>query len=149
MNDAEIKHLEFIQNIINRMNANSFQIKNWTITILTALLALFGSSNNKFFLFIAFLPCLLFWFLDAYYLQQERIFRGIYNDVAKLSKSPKTQRLFELNTSLYKGGDYSYVSSFFSITILKVYPILIILVLTLHFVVAGSFFPLYLDVFSK
>ena len=52
MNDAEIKHLEFIQNIINRMNANSFQIKNWTITILTALLALFGSSNNKFFLFI-------------------------------------------------------------------------------------------------
>ncbi|HAS3028641.1 TPA: hypothetical protein ACQJO5_002937 [Vibrio parahaemolyticus] len=149
MNEAEIKHLEFIQNIITRMNSNSFQIKNWAITILTALMALFGSSENNFFLFIAFLPCLLFWFLDAYYLQQERIFRGIYNDVAKLSESPQNQRLFELNTSLYKGGDYGYLKSFFSITILKTYPPLIFLVFSLHFVVSGSFLPIYLDAFSK
>ncbi|EJC6764990.1 hypothetical protein MX824_003454 [Vibrio parahaemolyticus] len=149
MNDAEIKHLEFIQNIITRMNSNSFQIKNWAITIFTALIALFGSSQNNFFLFISFLPCLLFWLLDAYYLQQERIFRGIYNDVAKLSDSPQFQRLFELNTSLYKGGDYSYLKSFLSRTILKVYPPLILLAFSLHFVVSGSFLPVYLNVLSK
>lgn len=32
----KIKHLEFIQNIINRMNLNSFQIKEWMIMIVSA-----------------------------------------------------------------------------------------------------------------
>ena len=31
--EQEIKHIELIQAIINRMNSNSFSIKGWAITI--------------------------------------------------------------------------------------------------------------------
>ena len=35
MNENKLKHLEFIQNIITRMNSNSFVIKGWSITLVT------------------------------------------------------------------------------------------------------------------
>ena len=44
MLEEKLKHLEFIQNAINRMNANSFQIKGWMITITAALLAILFAS---------------------------------------------------------------------------------------------------------
>ena len=84
--EAKIKHLEFIQNIITRMNHNSFQIKTFTITIVAALLAVYASNKNELFIAIGTMPVILFWFLDAYYLQQERKFRGIYGNVAGFKK---------------------------------------------------------------
>ena len=78
----QIKHLEFIQAVITRMNANSFQLKGWSIAIVSALLALYANSNNVIYIFVAIIPTLLFWGLDAYYLQQERKFRGVYNNVS-------------------------------------------------------------------
>ena len=81
MEQEKIQHLEFIQNNINRMNSNSFQIKEWMITIVSALLALYVSSGNENYIFLAIIPTALFWFLDAYYLLQERKFRCLYNDV--------------------------------------------------------------------
>lgn len=47
------KHLEFIQNIITRMNTNSFQIKGWAVTIVYALLAIYASSKNEYFILAA------------------------------------------------------------------------------------------------
>ena len=83
MNEEKIKHLEFIQGVINRMNSNSFQIKGWMITIVAALLALYASSSNVAYIFVGIVPTILFWLLDSYYLQQERKFRGVYDDVLK------------------------------------------------------------------
>ncbi|WP_318492528.1 hypothetical protein [Photobacterium leiognathi] len=141
MNNAEQKHLEFVQNVVTRMNSNSFQIKNWSITVFTALFALYGSNANSFFLFIATLPTLLFWMLDAYYLQQERKFRGIYEDVAKLSDNPKSTKLFQMNPSLYVKGKYSYTSSLLSITELKLYLPLIFLSQISHYLTTGTLWP--------
>ena len=83
--ENKIKHLEFIQTVITRMNQNSFQIKGWMITIVSALLALYASSGKQIYILVAIVPTVIFWFLDTYYLQQERKFRGVYNDVAGLS----------------------------------------------------------------
>jgi hypothetical protein len=121
MSENTMKHLEFIQNIVNRMNANSFQIKGWSITITAALLALYASSHNTIYIFIAVVPTLLFWFLDAYYLQQERIFIGIYEDIAGLSNPPVEIREFEMPTHKYKGGKYCYYKAMRSKTIWPVY----------------------------
>ena len=44
-----IKHLEFIQNVITRMNTNSFQIKGWSIVVVSALLAIYASTKDNFF----------------------------------------------------------------------------------------------------
>ena len=36
MMENKIKHLEFIQSTITRMNQNSFQIKGWMITFVSS-----------------------------------------------------------------------------------------------------------------
>lgn len=126
MQPEQIKHLEFIQNVITRMNTNSFQIKGWSIVIVSALMAIYASTQNNYFFLTAIFPTLIFWFLDAYYLNQERKFRGLYNDVAGVTDSPKEIKLFAMRPDLYVSGQYSYWSSFFSITILKMYLAMIV-----------------------
>lgn len=126
--DSKIKHLEFIQSTIARMNQNSFLIKGWMITIVSALLALYADSKKIAYIRIAIIPVIVFWFLDAYYLQQERRFRGIYNDVAGLSSedSKKDVREFEMPLQKYQCGKYCYFNVLFSITIFPIYGIVII-----------------------
>ena len=85
MNEKEqvIKHLEIIQGVINRLANNSFLIKSWSMTIISAAI-LFISRNQNYseYIILSFLiPVLGFWILDGYFLWQERVFRGIYNDV--------------------------------------------------------------------
>ena len=79
--ESKIEHLKMIQGIITRMNTNSFQIKGWTITLVSALLALYANSRKVTYIFIALIPVLIFWFLDSYYLQQERKFRELYKEI--------------------------------------------------------------------
>ena len=133
MLDEKIKHLEFIQNVITRMNANSFQIKGWTVTIVSALLAIYASTKNNYFILACLFPATVFWFLDTYYLCQERKLRGLYNDVADITESPQAIKLFEIRPDLYTGGKYSYWSVFRSITILKMYLSLNVLLVALFF----------------
>lgn len=129
MSNEKLKHLEFIQNIITRMNTNSFQIKGWSIVIVSALSAIYASTKNKYFFLVAVLPTLIFWFLDAYYLNQERKFRGLYDDVAGVTDKPKKIKLFAMRPDLYVNGKYSYWSAFFSGTILKMYLSIIVILI--------------------
>ena len=89
---AEIKeerrqHLAFIQDVITRMNSNSFSLKGLMITIVAALVAFTVNDDNRetavFYLAIALLLVLLFWFLDAYYLKMEKQYRMLYDDAVK------------------------------------------------------------------
>ena len=121
MTAEQLKHLEFIQNVITRMNTNSFQIKAWAVTIVSALLAIFASTKNDYFVLAALFPTTVLWFLDAYYLTQERRFRGLYDDVAGIPEQPKPIKLFAMRPDLYAGGKYSYWSSFTSVTIRTLY----------------------------
>lgn len=128
--DHQIKHLEFIQGVINRMGSNSFQMKGWMITIVSALLAIYAENNNMLYPLFGLLPTAIFWGLDAYYLQQERMFRGLYNNVAGISTPSREIMPFEMPLNLYKGGKYSYFNVFKSVSILPLYlPVAIILLL--------------------
>jgi len=127
MEEEKIKHLEFIQNIITRMNTNSFQIKEWTVILISAFLALYASTKNNCFILLGVVPATLLWFLDAYYLTQERKFRGLYNDVAGVSEKPKKVKLFEMRPDLYEGGKYTYRNVFCSETIGLFYASIIIM----------------------
>jgi hypothetical protein len=121
MKEEKIKHLEFIQNIITRHNTNSFQIKGLTVAIVSALLAVYASNNNLEFIWIGIIPTILFWFLDSYYLQLERKFRGLYNDVAGVSKEPKEIKEMEMRPDLYKAGKYKFINVLFSNTMYPLY----------------------------
>ena len=133
MDDNKIKHLEFIQNVITRMNNNSFQIKGWMITITSAILALYASTKNRDFVLVAMLPVFLFWFLDSYFLTQERKFRGLYNDVAGVSKNPQEIKLFAMRPDLYTGKKYSFWDVFRSVTIFWLYFSVLVLLGAVYF----------------
>ena len=134
MLEEKLKHLEFIQSTINRMSANSFHIKGWMITIVSALLAIFATTKNADFVLVAIFPTAIFWLLDAYYLTQERKFRGLYNDVAGVTDIPEPVKSFEMSTKAYKKGEYSYWDVFRSKTILPLHLFLIIALVVLYLV---------------
>jgi hypothetical protein len=58
----------------------------------------------------AVVPTILFLILDTYYLQQERKFRGVYNDVAGLSLTRQKiiVRNFEMPIQKHVGGKYTF-----------------------------------------
>lgn len=79
--EAWIKHLEFIQNAITRMANNSFWLKGWSVTLVAATFALNITTPSSLLILIALVPVLAFWYLDAYFLHQERLFRRLYDNV--------------------------------------------------------------------
>lgn len=100
--ESKIEHLKMIQGIITRMNTNSFQIKGWTITLVSALLALYANSRKVTYIFIALIPVLIFWFLDSYYLQQERKFRELYKEIVNTTHYGTDIKEFEMLIDKYK-----------------------------------------------
>ena len=76
LKECMLKEIEIIQDIIKRMAFNSFMIKGWAITLVVVSLLLKGT--EKYQIWIAFIPLLVFWFLDAYFLWQERLYRKLY-----------------------------------------------------------------------
>lgn len=121
--DEKIKHLEFVQNVIARMNVNSFQLKGWMITIVSALLALYVSTEKSLYVFVAVIPDILFWCLDAYYLKQEKLYRKLYQDIVNNSVSP-----FDMNANRY---DVSYRKVYWSKTVAGLYFTIAIILLLL------------------
>ena len=87
MENSKIRHLEMIQGIINRMAANSFKLKGWAVTLVSGIFALASRDTDKLYFLIAYIPIVIFWGLDSYYLLQERLFRSLYNKVRLLDEN--------------------------------------------------------------
>jgi len=132
LSNEKIKHLEMIQNVITKMHNDSNQVKRLTIISVATLLSVFIFTKNNWYVLVAFLPTIVFWFLDTYYLWQQRKFRGVYDDVAGITKNNEI-KLFAMRPDLYTGGKYSYFSVFFSVTILWVYLPVIGILLGIYF----------------
>lgn len=82
MSEYNVKHLEMIQAIIERIGNNSFVIKGWSFTSIGALFAFWFSNTSMWYiLLLNFCVTILFWFHDAYYLSLERQFRRLYDEV--------------------------------------------------------------------
>lgn len=125
MNEKKLKHLEFIQGVITRMANNSFLIKGWAITLVAALFALEDKDEKQGLVFVAAIPVLMFWILDAYFLSQERQYRELYKFVA--SKDEKDIN-FDMNASCYKDDKNAWVSCVASVTLAWFYGALAVIV---------------------
>ena len=130
--DEKIKHLEFVQNVITRMNVNSFQLKGWMITIVSALLALYVNSENVLYVFVAVVPVIVFWFLDAYYLKQEALYRKLYQDIVNDNGVER----FDMNTNR---NNVCYCKVFWSKTIAGLYCTIAVLLLLLGLFLTFSY----------
>lgn len=94
------EHLEMIQNVINRMGNNSFLLKGWAVLVIVAIFTFTGESNNDIrCILFTNVPLVVFWGLDSYYLQLERKYRKLYDDI-RLQESDKTD--FNMNPSNVK-----------------------------------------------
>jgi len=132
--ESVLKHLEFIQNVITRMNSNSFVIKGWAVTIVAALLALCANKSLgfpvHFFLCIATLVIFMFWMLDAYYLSQERQYRELYNETICDLKTTD----LSMNASGFNSDSNTWLCSFFSKTLTIFFGLLVFLTYVLALV---------------
>lgn len=137
-----IKHLEFIQLTLIRMAANSFLLKGWAVTFVVAILAFTSTDHPKNASLIALVPCLLFWYLDGFFLAQERRYRDLYNTVRLNPTRPLSQVDFSLDTSPFNPqGNWwqktrckkSVFRCLTSLTIASFYGVLMIIVLTVWF----------------
>ena len=125
MSDDQRQHLTFIQDVITRMNSNSFSLKGLMITIVAALSALFagnyGRATGIIYLSIAALLVVVFWLLDAYYLKMERQYRRLYDDAVAGAVEP-----YAMDASGYAVSFWGVV---FSRTVWPVYlPLLAVIV---------------------
>lgn len=131
--ENKIKHLEFIQDTINRMASNLFFLRGWTITLIAALFALFVKDANHGYIFVVYFPVIIFWILDGYFLSQERLFRALYNHVRKLDEKEID---FSMDTNKYKSDEKnSWICSMFSSTLLFFYLPIIAIMLVITYLI--------------
>lgn len=98
--ENKYKHMDYIQSAISRMESNSFYLKGWNVTIIAAIVALSFKESDWRIYACALVLNVVFWFLDAYYLKQEKLFRELYNKVSQISDDNLID--FSMNTSEFK-----------------------------------------------
>lgn len=122
-NENKIKHLEFIQLIITRMNVNSFLVKGWLVTLVAAIFVLSEKDANHQFLWFPPFVTILFWILDAYFLSNERKYRSLYDDVRVLTEDKIN---YSMDISNYQSGTHSVICCAVSATLLLFYPFILV-----------------------
>lgn len=95
MNKKE--HLDMIQRVIDRMGNNSFLLKGWAVLVIVGIFTFAGESTNVECILFTNIPLIVFWGLDAYYLQLERKYRKLY-DYVRLTKNKYTDYNMNPNT---------------------------------------------------
>jgi len=133
--DEKIAYLGFIQNIVQRMNANSFLLKGWTITLIAALFALAAGDSQRLFVFVCYLPLFGFWSLDGFFLRQERLFRQLYIEAAASHNSPVS---FSLDVSSFEAAEGTWFAVTFSETLRLFYLPLFLLLFVISLVLIAK-----------
>lgn len=98
--DDSRQYILMLQDIITRMATNSSNCKAWTITIVTAMMAMMIAVPALHCLLLLILvPLILFCYLDIYYLSLEKDFRNLQAAyIAKLkSKEDCSSMMFDFN----------------------------------------------------
>ena len=128
--DAKLKYLELIQAVITRMANNSFLLKGWNVSLVTAIIALTSASSIRWFVLLAILPALMFWGLDAYFLQHERMYRKLYNHARQLEVDKVD---FNLNAEMYRAHVDNWCCTACKGSLLAFHGVIILVVLAAAF----------------
>lgn len=136
-NNIEVMHkeIDLIQNCINRMAQNSFLIKGWTLTVIAVVLALAEKLTDSIYLcFVVLIPLVAFWYLDAFFLQTEKMYRKMYDWVLDARKKGDSSFLYDLNSHRFESQVDSRFKVMRSVTLRVFYgiPFLIIVAIMIY-----------------
>ncbi len=81
MSNGKFEYLGMIQSTIERMSATSSILKGFAATVVTGISAVSFTGINNWVLLLSFIPVLSFLALDIYYLQLERKYRFLYDQI--------------------------------------------------------------------
>ena len=139
MSGAEkvLEHLKMIQGVITRLGSNSFLIKGWSMTLIVAAMVLIARRDmeNPNLTLPLILPVLVFWFLDGYFLWQERLFRKLYDEIRGESDTDYNMSVGKFRTEV------RWLKTTFSRTLIPFYLIEIAIVIFLYFIVGMDTLP--------
>ena len=135
-NTNKVKHLEMIENLIERMAKNCFQLKAWTMALVALIGGLAAKDSERKFIIIAFIPIIVFWLLDTYYLRIERQYRMLYKTITAKDddKIDFSMELSQIqNLSIQDSKKICFLNCLFSVTELIFYlPITLSLFVFIH-----------------
>jgi hypothetical protein len=126
-----IKHMEMIQAIVSRLAGNSFLVKGWALTLAAAFFGFAVSKDNPGVAIAGMFPVILFFGLDVYFLQAERLFRLLYEEV-RLNESNVEPFFLGATTNEFrrkmtaKGKDVSWHATSWRPTLLAYYSALVL-----------------------
>ena len=122
--EAKLKHLEFIQGVVNRLADDSFRMKGWSVALAAALFVLLARGENPRFTPVALVPVLIFWGLDGYFLWQGRLFRALYDHVRLLEENEID---FSMDADKFR-REYTWLGATFSRTLIGFYAAVLLMV---------------------
>lgn len=136
------KEIDLIQGCINRMAQNSFIIKGWLITLIAVILGLLPEKFDvKIICLIICLITICFWYLDAFFLKTERLYRWKYEWVIKnryeskefyYDLNPYNEKMWLDNIDGTKKSEPGILNEMFSKTLRPMYiPIAIVVAIIL------------------
>lgn len=135
MKNKEImeKEIDLLQACINRMAQNSFLIKGWMISLVAVIIALLPEKigvDVRVLCVVAFVVTVCFWYLDAFFLRMETLYRWKYSWVIE-----NRQSTLDFAYDLNPHNDKTWVGGSIEPNILKI-------------MFSQTFLPLYLLFFS-
>ncbi|MBO4395100.1 MAG: hypothetical protein J5819_01990 [Eubacterium sp.] len=118
--EKKLKHLELAQGVINRMAKNSFMLKGWAVTLIAGIFVLAEKDTDKLYFLVAYIPVIVFWGLDSYYLLQERLYRSLYDKIRQTGEDAIDFSL-KATTQMFNSDKNTFHSCLFSVTELWFY----------------------------
>jgi hypothetical protein len=83
MDSTRVKHLEFVEETIGRMAQHCFAIRTLAVTVVGGIATYAINVRDPKVLYGGLLVTLVFWFLDAFYLRLERLYRRLFDQVRR------------------------------------------------------------------
>lgn len=127
------KEIDLIQACISRMASNSFLLKGWFISLIAVVLAILKEKSiNVSNVMIISIITLAFWYLDAFFLRTEKLYRKLYEWVIKQRPLGNDDNLYDLDTRRFTSEVGGIIKVMFSKTLLWFYlipPVLVSIIL--------------------
>lgn len=118
------KEIDLLQASIQRMANNSFLLKGWMVSLIAVVIALAPKEENELIIAASMLFVIIsFWFLDAFFLKLERIYRMRYDWVLKERPRGNREGLYCLNPNKFGKTSVSVCKIMWSRTLVWFYAV--------------------------